>query len=53
MQVLYIVITSDPSIDLMDHPKFVVSNLKEESITSYRVKEARWSIRLGDAESRV
>ena len=33
------IITCDPSIYTLDHPKFIVSNQKEESIRVYRVKK--------------
>ena len=32
------IITCDPSIYTMDHPKFIVSNQMEESISTQRVK---------------
>ena len=31
------IITCDPSIYTMDHPKFIVSNQKEEFMSTYRV----------------
>ena len=33
------IIACDLSIYRMDHPKFIVSNKKEESISAYRVKQ--------------
>ena len=39
-----VIITCDPSIYTMDHPKFIVSNQKEESISAIRVKTGISSI---------
>ena len=33
------IVTCDPSISTMDHPKLVLSNQMEESISAYRIKQ--------------